>query len=69
LHEILGGDPRELASFDRLWLERGAAYVDYAMHVIERWQSAYKESTASRVELMDFDAWLREVERRSTIGP
>ncbi|WP_424446709.1 hypothetical protein [Microbacterium sp. CH-015] len=69
LHELLGGDPRELASFDRLWLERGANYLDYAMYVIERWQSAYKESTANRMQLMDFDPWLREVERRSTIGP
>lgn len=69
LHELLGGDPCELASFDRLWLERGAGYVDYAMHVVELWRSAYKESAASRVQLMDFDAWLLEVERRSTIGP
>lgn len=69
LHELLGVNPRELASFDPLWLERGADYLDYAMYVIERWRSAYKESTATRIQLMDFDPWLREVERRSTARP
>lgn len=67
--EVLGGKPRNVASFDALWLERGAGYVGYVIHAIELWQGAFKESRAGRVRLMDFDGWLREVDRRSAIGP
>lgn len=66
--EVLGGKPKTVASFDALWLERGAGYIGYVIHAIELWQAAFKESKAVRVGLMDFDSWLREVERRSAIG-
>ena len=57
--EVLGGKPSKVASFDALWIEYGAGYVGYAIAKIERWQDAYRDASARRVRLADFDTWLR----------
>lgn len=57
--EVLGGRRSKVASFDALWIEHGAAYLGYAILRIERWQNAYRDTSARRVRLADFDTWLR----------
>ena len=57
--EVLGGKSSKVASFDALWIENGAAYVGYAIASIERWQDAYRDASARRVRLADFDTWLQ----------
>ncbi|MFP7834664.1 hypothetical protein [Marisediminicola sp. LYQ134] len=63
--EVLGGKPSEVASFDALWIEHGAAYVGYTTFRIEQWQEHYDARPARRTRLMDFDAWLRQTGRFS----
>lgn len=67
--EVFGGKPSKVASFDSLWIEKGAGYLGYVIYAIEDWQSHYKESSARRIKLLNFDGWLAEVERRAKTGP